>query len=332
MQLCLFKNTINVQDIKNADFDFFKNQKSLNYQNFNEINEYFYDYNYENPLYYHCDLSFNQIMKDNKYKYIIVEHENDSIFIMYKVIQFIKVKKIKIIDKPFSLNKNKELEKQLIDILLKKDFVSIIFKEKYLDFYQEYSFIESKQDFDYYIDFEQEYEKSFKPKYKYKKKINRFETNKDFKVEIIDNIFCKENFENLREIWKNQKNNVKNDKEYHIFIKDNLFSNKLFFNIYYKEILIFNACFVKKEDYLMKVYQSSLAKYYQKIESDTYMKNSTAHIDDVANYYLSKYFKDTKIKRYYMAGANPKHIDLIEFKENHSNGKIIYYKIGGGSK
>ena len=329
MQLYLFDNLKNINDIINSNFEFFKNQNNLNYDNNNDIEFYFYDYNWQNPLYYHSDLSFNTITKDNKYKYLIIEYNNDKIFIMYKVVQFIEVKKIKIIDKPFSLNKNLINEKEIIEILLKKDFINILFKEKYKDFYKEYNFDESVQDFDYYIDFKTEYEKSLLPKYKHKKRINRYEKNNDFKVEIVNNIYNYNDFIELREKWIVSKENVKKDNGFKNFINDKYF-NKLFLNIYYKNELIFNSCFIVKNDYLINVYQSSLSKYYRKNEENIYLKNSMSDIDDVANYYISKMFLNTNIKRSYIAGANPKHIDLIKFKENHSQGKIKYYKINGG--
>lgn len=329
MQLSLFNDLITINDIINSNFDFFKNQNYLNYDNKNEIEKFLYDYNWQNPLYYHCNLVFNKITKDNKYKYIVINYDNDKVFIMFKVVQFIKVKKIKIIDKPFSLNKNVNNEKKIIEILLKKDFVNVIFKEKYKEFYKHYIFNESVQDFDYYIDFNIEYEKSFLPKYKHKKRINRYENNSDFKVEIVENVYDYNSFNELREKWSLVKKDVKKDNGFKNFINDKNF-NKLFLNIYYKGKLIFNSCFIVEKDYLINVYQSSLSKYYRQNDENIYLKNSMSDIDDVANYYISKTFFNTYIKRSYIAGANPKHIDLVNFKENHSQGKIKYYKISGG--
>ena len=329
IQLSLFdeEKIFNLKDLINSDFNFFKSQKNLSLDNKNKVEKFLYDYNYENPIYYHCSMEFNKITKNSKYKYIIFDVPNDDkIFIMYKVIQIMNVKKIKIIDKPFSIKKNVENEKKIINILLKKDFINLIFKEKYLDFYKDYIFEESIQDFDYYIDFEEEYKKSLTPNYKKRKKINRYENNNDFKIEIVTKITDALELENLRSTWKNTKTNVKQDNEFNLFVKNNDVE-KLFLNIYYNNHLIFNSIFIVKKDYLINVFESSLAKYYQKNDDNIYLKTSTAHIDDVANYFISKYFLNTNIKRSYMAGANPKHISLVNFKEAHSNGKIKYYKI-----
>lgn len=317
---------ISLVEIVEKNFDFFKNQKNLNLSNKKEIENFLYDYNWQNPLYYHCSLDFNTAINNKKYKYLIVEYNNDEILILYKIIQFMNVKKVKIIDKPFSLHKNKTNELKLIEELLKKEYFSILFKEKYIDFYKGYIFTESVQDFDYYVDFDEEYSKSFLPKYKHKKRINRFENNKDFKIEFVNEITDYKLFDTLRNVWKEAKQNVKNDNSYNLFITNNQ-TKKMFFNIYYQSKLIFNSCFIVMDDYLINVFENSCSKHYQQTNENTYLKNAMAYIVDVANYYVSKEFVGTNIKRSYIAGANPKHIELIEFKEKHSNGKIKYYKI-----
>ena len=189
-------HSVNLSDIVKFSFVEWKQKsKPLNKENAEEIMSFYVrEYNTYLPPYYHCLPSYNT---DNSHKYFVVSINGDKVFFCFKIIQIMNTKKIKVYDKPISLNGKKENEDLVFNALKQIDFCIFLSKECYS---QEGN--ESIQDFDYFLDKQSQIEK-YTNKYLKKKLVYRYLTN-DFKVSISNENCCNEAFA-LRAFWEKEK-------------------------------------------------------------------------------------------------------------------------------
>lgn len=107
------------------------------------------------------------------------------------------------------------------------------------------------------------------------------------------------------------------------YINDN--KDYLQLNIYYKDKLISNYIYYKFKNSLINLYRTTLSLFAQNKEDDTWLKNTLSRIDAFSVYYT---FNNCKNVDYiYYGGANPSNKNLIDYKNKHSSGKVIYYSM-----
>lgn len=128
---------ITINDIENWEFnDWKENGKLLNESSLNCLSKFIsLEYSGDNPPYYHCIPSFNSSISCNDHKFIIIKNNDDEILIMYKVVQIMHTKIIKIYDKPISLNRDCLVEQEIVNKLSKKNFFKFTYKDKYATLY-----------------------------------------------------------------------------------------------------------------------------------------------------------------------------------------------------
>lgn len=335
MTLFEINTTINFDKLGNMSFKDWKEfGNPLDLSNEETIND-FYDleYNESNPPYYHCLPIYNSVANDNAYRFLLIKKDTDTIFIAFKIISFMNVKRIKVMDKPISKERNVENEKETIKVLEKQDYIKFTYKKKYAPLYKGVGEL-SQQDFDYYIDFNEQ-SKKYTNKYMCKNHFNRFETN-DFRYEFVNRMDLNKLFE-LRQNWEK----TKLEQGVEITMKTNKFKkiisglvaqpNTLFLNIYYKEQLVLNFCLIKYKNCFINLYRTSISRTNSVESNDSWIRNTLSRLDKYAIYVIINYLRLTYNTNYlYYGGSHPSNKTLANHKEMHSNGKITYLTHNGG--
>lgn len=289
----------------------------------------FYDLEYddENPPYYHCFPQYNELCNKNNHKYIIVEHNDDKVLIVFKVIQIMRNNLIKIYDKPISMNKDEKLEQEIVNTLLKKTFFKFTYKDKYKKLYGDGKI--SYQDCDNYFSYDIMMEK-YTNKYKKKHLFYRF-NEPNFRVEFTNMVDIDKSVK-LREEWEQCKNNGDGEK---VLSSDNSKTYKRFLtrlngrndfnilNIYYDNELILQYVYLVYKNSYINLFRTTLSRVIHNTTKDTWLQNTFSRLDSFAVYYTLTNVKD--IKYIYYAGCTPSNKSLYEYKKTHSNGCIAYY-------
>lgn len=302
--------------------------KKIRMENFNEIYSFYeLEYSNENPPYYHCFPEYNELSNTNNHKYIIVEQDNDQVFIAYKIIQIMGNNLIKIYDKPISKLGNKQLEQDIINVLMTKNFFKFTYKEKYSYLYGEGEL--SYPDCDNYYNYD-----IMKDKYtnKYMKKHLFYRFNEpEFRVEFTNSVNIEQSVK-LRQQWEDCKNNGKgenvfaygNSKGYKKFLEFINGRNDFnILNIYYRDELILQYVYLIYENSYINLFRATLSRTVHETGDDTWVQNTFSRLDSFAVYYTLNNVKD--IKYIYYAGCAPSNKSLFEYKKAHSNGCVTYY-------
>lgn len=332
-EMCIETEFKNLNDM---DFESWKEHGNLlNLENEQTINSFYeLEYNATNPPYYHCLPIYNSSTSNSQYKFLLVNKDNDQLFIAFKVISFINVKLIKVVDTPISKARNIQNVKEIIGILEQKSFIKFVYKEKYAEFFSKVGTL-SKQNCDYFYNYEQQMPK-YTNKYFTKNHFHRFESQ-DFNTTFEFSTDLNELFK-LRKQWEQTKTEQGVEvapklKRFKSIMKVlDTYQGALFLSIYYKGELILNYCFVHYSDCcFINLYRTSISRTSNNTD-ESWIKNTFSRLDKYAVYRALKFFKEKyNINYFYFGGFCPSHKSLAVHKEIHSNGKIIYLTQNGGS-
>lgn len=304
-----------------TDFIEFKNQSKLKLENIEQINLFFNsEYNNKFKPFYHLNPIYNTILNNNQFQYIILEFENDKVMICYKIIQIMKLKQIRVIGLPISLNKIKHNVHIVTNHLISLDFVRIVTMcdnqfngEKLVDYN------------DYYYDYSNH---KFNGRFRSKNAINKMLNNKDFEI-IVENKTSVDFISKLRDSWiKGMSENgsfISNQSTkdfYKVIQYDN--DNILNIIITYKSNPISIQTFIinKKLKYADCLYINHLGRYESQDEN---LMLVLKNICDIQNYFAYKELLRYSISDIYIAGCRPTEKRLLKHKERISDGKIEYY-------
>lgn len=304
-----------------TDFIEFKNQSKLKIENIDEINLFFNsEYNNKFKPFYHLNPLYNTILNNNQFQYIVVDFEDDKIMICYKIIQIMKLKQIRIIGLPISLNKNKEKINIVCEHLLSLDFVRIVTMNE--NIFEGSKLLEYN---DYYYNY---LDHNFNGKFRSKHGINKMLNNKDFKIIAKNNVsidFIKE----LRDAWvigmKENGSDVSNQstKDFYKIVQ---YEDEDILNIIltYKSNPISIQTFLinKTLKYADCLYINHLGR---EVLNDIDLTLILKNICDIQNYIAYKELQKYDISNVYIAGCRPTEKRLLKHKERISDGKIEYY-------
>lgn len=304
-------------------FDDFKDNKKINMDNFNEIISFF-NCCYDGAVkpFYHCNPLYNTITKTNNYQYMVINFENDVVFFMYKIIQIVTTKQIRVFDLPISKNNNQYNVKKIINHLNQLSFVKFATQESFIQDEYGINYVGNICEYnDYYFDLNN---LNFNSKFKSSNRINLLENNLNFKVYFTSEI-NKEDALTLRKQWKEDKLNVNKTSD-NIFEKFlNYSSDDLrYILIYYKNKLISLQCFLINNnlEYADCLYIIHLGR--QKNNDETLSKILSS-LTNIQIFLISKYFCNTNINYIYLAGCRPTEKKLLQHKKRISSGAIKYY-------
>lgn len=320
--------TTNIIALENSDFDFFKSGELL--QDYNkEINAYyekFYTDKFKIPL-YHCLPTLNRIVNDGKFRFLLVDVKGDTVLVVYKIIQILKTKQIRVFDTPISKSNNDTSVNTIIEVLKTKPFVRFVFSE----FVDVFNKDEAKRliEYDnYYYTREKVYENTPKAKLK-KRGILDLVENKNFKI-CVSNSVNKNDATKIRKDFNQyldetrKKKSISDDKE---FLKLATSNDKRIkcISIYYKGDIVYCSVFYVLKDlrvaYKLYDMQSRHYDHEDEVLNKTMQKNMTEKM----KYIAFKYLQDVDVV--YILGCMPNEHRLIKHKEMKCEGKIKYYII-----
>ena len=329
-QLNLFDNPqpdiVDIQTVKSYVFDDFKNKGYiLNEKYLDVLSKYLDLYqNLNGKPFYNLSLSYNTIMNDKHYKFLLVKIDDDVVFAVYKVIQIVKTKQIRVIGFPVSKNQNTKHQELLTRVFESFDFTKLVTSKKSSGNIRliEYD--------DYYINLEKRKELYETSRFRSKYYINKIEKSDKVKITYSCLIVKKDAVE-IRKAWvrgmakRGSVVSSENSRKFYRLISSS-HQNLRFLGIYYKGILISLQVFLLSIDnkYCDCLYIHHLWSDYEQYDETTVMilKNITKIQNFYAWYFL---YKNAGINTMYLAGCRPSERRLLAHKDNICDGKIEYY-------
>lgn len=313
-----YKEFINIRE-----FSQFKNQNKLKLENIEEIELFFNSkYNKDFKPFYHLNPLYNTILNNNQFQYIIVDFEKnkDRVMICYKIIQIMKLKQIRIIGEPISLNNIEENINIIYKKLLNLSFIRIVTMNN--NIFNGEKLVEYN---DYFYDFNL---RKFNGQFKSKNGINKMLSNTDFKV-IVTNIVDKGYIEQLRKEWilQMEENGSKVSNQstkdfYKVIGYKNLNNINIILTYKNSPISIQNFLINPNLKYADCLYINHIGRSHSDdIELQRVLKN----LSDIQNYLAFIYLDEYGIKNIYVAGCRPQEKRLLKHKHNITDGFIEYY-------
>jgi len=331
-QLKIFKDEvipISLKEIYSYSFDDFKSKGYLLNSDYEDIILKYYEKVYKNEYiipFYHCLPTFNSLTKDKKFKFIIVKRGDDTILLVYKVIQILKTRQIRFFDIPISLNGIEENQYELIFELSKKDFIRFCYSFPFTDWFNT-AYCNRYPEYDNYYKSRIWFEKTCNISWQKKKGIYEILNNIDFKV-IVSDIINENDSKKIRNSFNDyikkrgglvSKND---DREFYNIVKCKKHKNIKFISIYYKnEIVALRVVF------LLTNINVAYSIYNIHIRSgfiDSVLEKTIKHnFDEKMSFFVFNYFK--QIKRLYVLGYMPSEKRLAKHKANIYKDCIKYY-------
>lgn len=326
--LFTFEQHVTFDELSRANFDFFKQGELLSLENESCINKYYklyYDSQNKIPF-YHCLPTLNHATHDRKFRFLIVEIGNDTVFFAYKIIQIMTTKQIRVFDEPISLNRDANNVDIVIHVLKNKSFVRFVFADfvdnKMLDKNNAQRLVE----YDNYYYTRQKVLSMSRAKLKKRGIIDLIE-NDMFSIRVSctiskdDAILIRNDFNKyLRET--NKKISKADDNEF--FNVATCANNKLkCVSVYYKNKIVYCSVFLVLLELkvVYKLYDMQ-SRYYD--DRDSVLKKTLSlNMTEKMKYIAFKVFKDIDV--IYILGCMPNEHRLIKHKEMKCEGKIKYY-------
>lgn len=307
------------------DFESFKeNGCVLDADNLETIMKYYCVlYDGEKVPFYHCLPLLNSVVNSREYRYLLIDVDNDTCFIAYKVIQILTTKQIRCFDIPISSSSCVDHTFAIIKALSDKSFVRFAVQKSFLCYYNGMDFepLESYNNYFYsYAAFSKLPNRKFKDW-----RVKSLTCNDDFSFCITDRLPLQE-VKNLRNSFnrylleRGSKPSPKDDKEF-FKLTTTPCKGKKIMPIYYKGLLISVTVFMVFQNVVYNLYQIELKHY----------DNTNSVLDKMLRFNMEEKTKYIAfmllngIERIYILGAMPNEKRLIAHKERTSDGKIEYF-------
>lgn len=317
---------VRFDELRTHDFDWFKSNPNFLCASYDDALSPYYDIYKQRGVkpFYHLSPTYNTVMNDTHFRYLIVRFGGDKVFVPYKVIQILKTKQIRFFNKPVSRDGNTEHENAVFYKLNSLDFVKFVLTEsERMDGYEplvEYD--------DYYFTLDDKDHKYNSSKYRSKNYINQIFSNKDVTLEYGCTADAKQLL-SLYEVWKNGmiKNGSvvtkSNDKQF----TDLMFSTNIkiqYIVIYYKSRPISCQSFILEKEH--GYCDCLFIHHIWDDDGDKILHRITQNITEIQKY-MCHYFLYLRegIQTVYIAGCRPSEHRLLKHKQRISDGKIAYY-------
>jgi len=329
-QLELFDNPrpdiVDIQTVKSYGFDDFKDKGYILNEKYSDVlSDYLELYKKINGKpFYNLSLSYNTIMNDKHYKYLLVKIDDDVVFAVYKVIQIVKTKQIRVIGFPVSKNQNTKHQELLTSVFESFDFTKLVTSKK------QSGNIRLIEYDDYYINLEKRKELYETSRFRSKYYINKIEKSDKVKVTYSSLIDKKDAIE-IRKAWvrgmalRGSIVSSENSRKFYRLISSS-HQNLRFLGIYCGGILISLQVFLLSigNEYCDCLYIHHLWSDYEQYDETTVM--ILKNITKIQNYFAYEFLnKQEGVKTVYLAGCRPSERRLLAHKNNICDGKIEYY-------
>lgn len=208
---------------KLTEFEDFKKLKTLNLKNYEEF-KVFYDRTTggDNHWHYSANLVINDLITQNKYKYVVVDMEDgDKVFLELKLIQLHKTRQLRLVNVPISLNDNVDNVITIIRQLENLSYVKGTIKEKDLYLFENWDKEKRKEETEHYSDLEN---------WKKKCNTNKWITKRRIKWTLNDDNFT------FREVTPSDKDAMKKFFDSWVEYKENRNETVSSKRMYYKMI------------------------------------------------------------------------------------------------
>lgn len=337
IQLNLFSNDTNrisnVDFFKKKDFIWFKALKPLKREDIFIINQ-FYDmmYDWESPPLYLGDAINASVENKTNVKWIIVQFPDDEVLFVYKTFQFMGTNIMHVFDKPISKT-NEQNALLVLNHLKSLSYVSFIFKEKYMQFYDDVNVKRKDIYDDYYYDLEKDYVERFGNSKWLKKTGIRKVLNpaNDYHYEIVipDELY-KDKLVECRKTWWEGKNNSTKDSCFKFLlntfkVKDNILN----FCLFYKDDLLAYSTDIVYPDkkYAIRLLLAHIGRNNNEMKKKhpSINNNILSNLDDCIRYFIGTELLKMGVKREYCLGYMPSEKALKTHKQNTTSGCIKYF-------
>lgn len=335
-QLDLFGHTtctIQISEIGGKDFAFFSKSTNIINNNFKDVVDL---YNKENKTkqFYHLSPSFNTIINNKDYKFIIVEIDGQTYYYPYKVVQIVKTKQIRFFDIPVSYTKSFEendfgIAKRIITELSTLDFVRFVYKKQFTVYFNDLknrkqTRLKSFDEFYYYIkDKDCLYENN---KWKRKHYVNLLLSSKDFVIDCSSVLNKKETMD-LRKEWMDgmslKHDNVRpsTERAFERFVSFGCCGKNIkILSIYYKKKIIAQEIFLIDEN--ARLCESLYCTHIFDYGNDIVLKHIVNRMVAIQKFVSWKYLKEYVDVVYIGTGSNN---NLYDHKRRTTDGLIEYY-------
>lgn len=332
-QLKIFKDEvapISLREIYSYTFDDFKSKGYLLNSDYEDIILMYYKKVYKNEYiipFYHCLPTLNSLTKDKKFKFLVVRRGEDSILLVYKVIQILKTRQIRFFDIPISLNGIEENQYELICDLSKKDFVRFCYSFPFTDWFNT-AYGDRYPQYDNYYKSRSWYDSKCNCSWMRQKGVSSILKNKDFDVSLSKSVdfndakFIRENFNSY--IESNNGIVSKNDDNefYNVIRNENKLNNVYYFTVYYKGgiIMLTVVLVVKELNVAYELYNMKKRGFY---EDDIEKKVLEHNISEKTSFFIFYFLK--YIQRLYVLGYMPSEKRLAKHKANIYQNCLKYY-------
>lgn len=265
----------------------------------------------EIPFNYNMLPDYCKLVNEYRMRFVTIEFDDDIVGFCFKVIQIIKTKQLKLFELPFSLKRNNNNVKiilQHLDTVLGNQLVllSNIYNSDNID----------KENCNYYYNYHY-YKNRYTPKYRRQHRFKRYENN--FELEIIKDLTDKNinDFINIQTIWHSLKKNPASPKSFLKALKTKS-NNYIYYLGYLKNIPCICGIGIKTKFGIYIVFEYSLDR--------------TNILYDSIVIYASKILTEKLYEQYgdinfYKLGARKTEKGLLAFKERTSEDKILSYRI-----
>lgn len=333
-QMKIFKNEvipISLEEINMYTFDDFKTKGYLLNSDYEEIIMKFYNKVYINEFtipFYHCLPTLNSLTNEKKFKFMIVQSGNDSIFVVYKVIQIIKTKQIRFFDIPISLNDIAENQYKLIENLSKKNFVRFCYSSPFISWFNA-AYANRCGEYDNYCKNREWFTTNCNKRWQRVRGVRDVLKNDDFRV-VLSHVMVIEDARNVRKNFnkyienRGGKVSKADDDEFYNIVKNARHNDKIvFLSMYYKdEIIGVRILFIIRE--LGVAY----GLYNIHIRQDKYEDRALEKVlkfEFIQNMDFFVFDKIPYIKRLYVLGYTPSEKRLAKHKANIYKDCLKYY-------
>ena len=325
--LFCFNDYNSLNDLRNADFIFFKRQPHLSLEHKSVIYDYYNDYyNAKRLPFYHCLPTLNDIVGDNKFRFCIVTIGDDNVFFTYKIIQILTTRQIRVFDTPISKQHDQSHISTVLEILKNKEFVRFCFSE------QTQPQILNKENSKRLVEYDNYYYSKDVIANVTTRKLNKWGIgelmhNNDFAINIAHSIslhdakIIRKDFNEY--LTSNKRKSSKNDDKEFFRLATSGHENIRIISIKYKCEIIFIRVLIILPiiGVAYSLYNMQRRRYD---ESDHVLKKFLSHnMTDKIKWITFHVLEG--IEKIYMLGCPPSEHRLIKHKEKLCEGKIKYY-------
>lgn len=335
-QLKIFKDEvfpISLREIYSYTFDDFKSKGYLLNNDYEDIILRYYKNVYKNEYiipFYHCLPTLNSLTKDKKFKFLVVKRGEDSILLVYKVIQILKTRQIRFFDIPISLNCIEENQYELICDLSKKDFVRFCYSFPFTDWFNT-TYGDRYPEYDNYCKSRDWYTNVCNKSWQRVRGVYDVLKNNDFRI-VISNYMPIEDAKKVRENFniylesRGSKVSKSDDKEFYSIVENSKCNDKIvFLSIYYKnEIIGVRVLFIIRE--LGVAYGLYNIHIRQEIYEDRALEKAIK-FGFVQKMDFFVFDRLSFVKRLYVLGYMPSEKRLAKHKANIYNDYCLKYYI-----